>query len=179
MTQERQEIPHWLRKTVSHKIIFYFLRRYKIIFCFNSIYSMLLNDHTNKHPECCFDLCNFDREVAEWCSRMISHKESSIWASDQETENLMVQWAINLLNYTITELMFLLLYLRIWHDNSLKSDVLGLWHPLTCTVIHKKEKEMRWAWKEQCSHQFPTKLYLMLFENTPIHLVTVMCREQH
>lgn len=124
---------------------------------------------------CVTSIEKFQNGVPEWSPT----KESSIWASDQETENLMVQWAINLLNYTITELMFLLLYLRIWHDNSLKSDVLGLWHPLTCTVIHKKEKEMRWAWKEQCSHQFPTKLYLMLFENTPIHLVTVMCREQH
>ena len=133
---------------------------------------MLLNDDTNKHLECCFDLCNFDREVPEWCSSMSSHKIVFHWASDQQPENLMVQWATNLPNYTITELMFLLLYLRIWHDNSLKQDVLSLWHPLTCTVIHKKKKkkkEMRWAWKKQCSHQFPTKLCLMPFENTPIH----------
>ena len=108
---------------------------------------MLLNDDTNKHLECCFDLCNFDREVPEWCSSMSSHKIVFHWASDQEPENLMVQWATNLPNYTITELMFLLLYLRIWHDNSLKQDVLSLWHPLTCTVIHKKKKKKK-KWGE-------------------------------
>ena len=85
---------------------------------------------------CVTSIEKFQNGVPEWSPT----KESSIWASDQEIENLMVQWAINLLNYTITELMFLLLYVRIWHDNSLKSDVLCLWHPLTCTVIHKKRE---------------------------------------
>lgn len=76
---------------------------------------MLLNDDTNKHLECCFDLYNFDREVPEWCSSMSSHKLVFHWASDQEPENLTVQWTTNLPNYTITELVsFIILKDMTW-----------------------------------------------------------------